>query len=311
MQLNPSASGSAQDTSSTATEGTRVPKIKSILAATDLSARSDRALARAINLASQLEANLTVVHVIDNDLPARIHKQLLSTAQTEIDDCLTRLNVPKGLEVNTHVLSGTSEQDILGTADAAQADVIVMGLHRNESGARPLTGTTLERVIRTGNRPVLVVKDPVEAPYASTLVATDFSIHARLGLRFADALAPTSSLHLIHAFHVPFIGLHPGESIRDDVKAAHEAELKQFADEEMAHLVYGTLSSNSARPAPAMKAVAGDVRGVIHGEIERLNPDLLVLGTHSRTGIAHMVLGSVAVDFLNRPPCDVLAVKAW
>jgi hypothetical protein len=45
---------------------------------------------------------------------------------------------------------------------------------------------------------------------------------------------------------------------------------------------------------------------VLYEEIERAAPDLLVLGTHGRTGIAHAMLGGVAETFLSKPPCDVL-----
>ena len=55
----------------------------------------------------------------------------------------------------------------------------------------------------------------------------------------------------------------------------------------------------------------GSAREVIHRQINQLKPDLLVVGTHGRTSIAHALLGSVAEDLLSQPPCDVLAVKAW
>ena len=52
------------------------------------------------------------------------------------------------------------------------------------------------------------------------------------------------------------------------------------------------------------------MRQVIDQEFARINPDLLVIGTHGRTGITHAFLGSVAEDLLCHPPADVLAVKA-
>jgi len=55
----------------------------------------------------------------------------------------------------------------------------------------------------------------------------------------------------------------------------------------------------------------GTVREVLYQQIGRRNPDLLVIGTHGRTGVAHAFLGSVAEDLLRDLPCDVLAVKAW
>lgn len=55
----------------------------------------------------------------------------------------------------------------------------------------------------------------------------------------------------------------------------------------------------------------GDVRQVLCEEADRPTADLLVVGTHGRTGVSHELLGSVAEDILRSPPCDVLAVKAW
>jgi nucleotide-binding universal stress UspA family protein len=55
----------------------------------------------------------------------------------------------------------------------------------------------------------------------------------------------------------------------------------------------------------------GAVGEVLREQIATLKPDLLVVGTHGRTGVAGAVLGSVATGLLSDPPCDVLAVKAW
>jgi nucleotide-binding universal stress UspA family protein len=49
----------------------------------------------------------------------------------------------------------------------------------------------------------------------------------------------------------------------------------------------------------------GWAREVIRRELERLRPDLLVVGTHGRTGVSHALLGSVAEHLLSNPPCDV------
>lgn len=72
------------------------------------------------------------------------------------------------------------------------------------------------------------------------------------------------------------------------------------------------LDSLPSSPADLNRVMLeGTVRKVISQEIQRLRPELLVLGTHGRTGVAHAFLGSVAEDLLSDAPCDVLAVKAW
>ncbi len=55
----------------------------------------------------------------------------------------------------------------------------------------------------------------------------------------------------------------------------------------------------------------GAVLEVIESEVHSRKPDLLVLGTHGRTGAALTLLGSVALALLEYPPCDVLVAQAW
>lgn len=55
----------------------------------------------------------------------------------------------------------------------------------------------------------------------------------------------------------------------------------------------------------------GMVREVLRDQVADFKPDLIAIGTHGRTGIAHAMLGSVAEDLLADAPADVLAVKAW
>jgi len=55
----------------------------------------------------------------------------------------------------------------------------------------------------------------------------------------------------------------------------------------------------------------GMVQEVIHRQVSRLKPGLIVIGTHARTAVAQAFLGSVAEDQLSKPPCDVLGVKDW
>lgn len=53
------------------------------------------------------------------------------------------------------------------------------------------------------------------------------------------------------------------------------------------------------------------VRQALAAEIERIQPDLVVIGTHGRTGIGSALLGSVTTHLLQDPPIDVLAMRAW
>ena len=287
-------------------------KIQSLLMATDLSSRSTNALARSLELATAHQARLTVLHVLDEDLPAATQARVADAAREEIEDRIAKIGRPATVDIAVDVVPGRDYQDILRAAETKDADLIVTGVHRNESGVRAITGTTMERVIRKGARPVLVVADEVKAAYQKLIVAVDFSVYSRIAIRNAVALAPNAEFYFVHAFIVPFAGFQASREVRQEIREGHEKELAAMIEEEMKALIAASLDAPKdleKRLHPIVRH--GDVNSVLTEEIKSLSPDLLVLGTHGRVGIAHAVLGSVAERFLNHPPCDVMAVKAW
>jgi nucleotide-binding universal stress UspA family protein len=285
--------------------------LRRILVATDLSARSDRAVERAVTLARSHKAHLTVLHVVDEELPDAIKAQLTEAAKTEIESHLGKLDGRQGVDVSVCVLPGRDYRDILKAAEADDCNLIVLGLHRDESADRPLRGTTMERVIRHGIHPVLVAASRTEVPYRTVMIGVDFSVFSRYAMRAALAIATDAEIHVIHAYQTPFEGLLHGREIRETLAADHGDALARMIDDEMESLVH----PRWVEPAVADKihrvVRSGEVTSVLRAEVARVRPDLLVIGTHGRVGIAHAVLGSVAENLLNRPPCDVLAVKAW
>ena len=283
--------------------------IKRILVATDLSARSDRAIERAMLLARAHAAALTVAHVADEDMPIIVHEQVVTAARQQIDACLAHGR--DGLDIDVRILMGKDYRDIIMLSDAIAADLLVLGIHGHDFDDRPFSGTTMERIIRHGQRPVLVVSQRAAGPYARTLAAVDFSIVSRLAVASALGLAPTAKLHVVHAYDVPFSHFLGNETNTAHVRKSHERDLHRFIAEELARTVAAEAGATGPQQTPVMIARRGTVSAVIRDECKRLSPDLLVLGTHGRVGIARAMLGSVAEEFLNRPPCDVLAVKAW
>lgn len=281
-----------------------------ILFATDLSVRSDRACERAVQLAKTHGARLVIFHGFDEELPASLHEHVGKAAREEISDLLAKIPAAADITVEIDIVAGRDYLSIIEAGERADADLMVMGVHRNESGRKPFLGTTLERVIRNGRRPVLVVPNVVKGAYKSTMVGVDFSVFSRFAIRGGMALCPDSDFHMVHAFRVPFAGFQHGDRTRSEEGEAHAAELAQMIDEEMAALL--DTASDEASPAKIERINRhGDAIAVLREEVDRVRPDLLVLGTHGRVGLGHAVLGSVAEAFLNLPPCDVLVVKAW
>jgi universal stress protein E len=281
-----------------------LPALSRILVATDLSARSDRAVERAVMLAKQTHTALTILHVVDADLPNKIADRLHDDARSLIADHLATLPSADAVSPEIRVVFGKDHKDIVEIANKSAADLIVLGIHRNESGEL-FGGTTAERVIRTGTRPVLMVKVRAQAFYRRVIVGVDFSDCSRRAIEFAARLIPDGEFHLVHAFDVPFKAFLTSDDTQREFSKSHQEQMDQFVGEEFSAL----RTALSATPARLCQVVRqGEVRQVVQEQIDRLRPDLLVLGTHGRSGIAHAVYGSVAEDFLSHPPCDVLAV---
>lgn len=280
--------------------------MKKLLVATDLSARSDRALQRAMMLAEEHNADLEIVHVVDETLPELMSERQEAEANAAIEAQLAALPRAKAKHLALRVVKGQDCLDILRLAEEADADLIILGIHRHAT-REMFRGTTAERVVRIGFTPVLVVKEPVVGPYRRILVPADLSVHSREATALACRLAPKGAIYLVHATHAPFKAFLGRHTVRDIV--LHEQE--KFAS--MLNTDIEELRRQLGDAAPRFETVVkeGEVRQVIRQEVGRIKPDLLAIGTHGRTGFGYAVLGSVTEDLLADAPVDVLAVKAW
>lgn len=142
------------------------------------------------------------------------------------------------------------------------------------------------------------------------LVPTDFSDGASLAVRAAKGLAKqfNARLTLVHV-HDPealrppaTIGYSPSkqQSLEDEVRAHLEQSLEDLARAELADLP--DHQTQIVEDASAARAICDTA--------EALSADLIVLSTHGRTGLQHLLIGSVAEKVVRHAPCPVLTVRA-
>ncbi len=282
--------------------------MKTILVASDLSARSDRALARAVLLADQHEAKLVVVHVVDEDLPAASANRQVEDAERLLHAALAELPEAAGLVSEVRVVVGEHYQAILAEGETAGADLVIVGQHRKDILLDLFRGSTGERIIRFGNRPVLVVKSPVSHRYVSVIAAVDFSPPSRQAIEVAVKLAPDADVKLVHAFDIPFRGLLFGGASLEQLAKKHQQQFQEMVEAQTREFL-GTLST----PVALRQVIAreGGPEETVLAVVAETRSDLLVVGTHGRSGLGRVLLGSVAEAMLARAPCDVLAVRGW
>jgi nucleotide-binding universal stress UspA family protein len=139
----------------------------------DTSAGVDQAIEHAIDAAQRYEATLHLLFVVDTDTYSSytgdeyVHEfegledALEQAGEDAIESTRTRAT-EAGVETVTVVRHGVPHEEILRYADDADIGLLVIGSKHRSSEYRRLLGSVAERVVRMGERPVTVVKTPVE-----------------------------------------------------------------------------------------------------------------------------------------------------
>ncbi|MEZ5293317.1 MAG: universal stress protein [Vicinamibacterales bacterium] len=139
------------------------------------------------------------------------------------------------------------------------------------------------------------------------LVPTDFSDCSALALRYARALAERFSarLHLLHAVPSPFDQPWAAEIYAVSQEQFTEAARKDSDGRLTALLTEAERTQFDVKVATEI----GQPATTIVDYAVRESIDLIVMGTHGRGAVAHLLIGSVAENVVRRAPCPVLTVR--
>lgn len=296
--------------------------VRSVLLATDFSACAARAHGYAVMLAGRFRARLDVVHVLefypglDPEFP--VNSLYLEQLRKETDARLQELVAQaqgQGLRANGLHVTGIPSQQISDVAMKFESDLIVMGTHGLTGLEHILLGSTAERVIKGAPCPVMTVRGPLGqgrvkaasvdgATIAHLLLALDFSDCAMEAYEYAVMVAKhvgcrVTLLHVLEpiAFALDFTLLHATEGHRRREQA--QGRLAELA---------GLLSAEGVRTDTCLRGGL-PVDGILEVSGER-GCDLIVMGTHGRRGMSHVVSGSIAEAVLRRAECPVMTVKS-
>jgi nucleotide-binding universal stress UspA family protein len=287
-----------------------------IIAGCDLSLPSDHALERAIGIAQRHGAKVVLVHAqasdapvaeVDNAMLAQLGEVSAAVRAEEAVRLSEKLAEIQALGLPASVVSriGPPDEVLAAAAHDERAELIVIGTHGHTGVARFLLGSVANATVRRAPCDVLIVRgEPVRAPFARPLVATDFSPAAAKALGNAMHVAAAGSrLAVVHAWQLPagswgatLLGQarFPWSTVRDAVLASARTQADKLVAE------HG--------PGFEVELVQGPPAQVITETAERGGHDLIVVGAHGNRGFRRLLLGSVAESTVRHAHCSVLVV---
>jgi nucleotide-binding universal stress UspA family protein len=299
--------------------------IRRILVPVDASAYSEAALPLALAFADKTGAEIRLAMVNE---PADLspgfwaeaflanHAAYLESVENAVRQ---RLAVDRG--VSSALLEGSVASSILGEAEAADADLIVMGTHGRGGVARMWLGSIADAVVRQSHVPVALVRAEegedgkaeasIDAPVDidHILVPLDGSPFGEAaiepGLELASAFS--ARLTFLCTIAAPVIG----SSYLPDAAELNRSYVER-AEEDARVYLSGLREQHSASGVPVEAEVVTGVRPApgILGYVAGKGVDLVVMASHARHGLPRMVMGSVADKVIRGSGTPVLVIRA-
>jgi nucleotide-binding universal stress UspA family protein len=284
------------------------PLFRRLLVGTDFSAGAAGALTRIPFLPLAPRAEISLLHVMPGWINPALHGREVRKAEDRLHRAAARL--VRGLEaaghdgvrVGTMLTQGEPHTEILRRS--ARADLVVVGRHGRRSFRDLLDGSTAERVVRHAVVPTLVVGGPARSAYRRPVAAVERDSVSRVTLELAARLLEPGRrvLEVVHAYHPA----HEAMLARAGTPAGRAAYRRECRTE-ACRAIAGLIRTTSAAPAVrGIRLRRADPRLAIVGTARARRADLIVVGTHGRTGLAHALMGSVAEAVIRHAACDVL-----
>ncbi|WP_246282673.1 universal stress protein [Natronomonas halophila] len=270
-------------------------------------------------LAEFPEADVTVLHVIgvvdtagEAERASGHRREQLERARADAEDLFEEVDrraAEAGVEVATETAFGPPSRTIPNRAE--EFDRVVMGEH-GQSGARQiLLGSVAETVVSRSPVPVTVVRGDSEEPDRRMIVPVDGSPLSREALDYACSEHDPETvtiLHVIDPSEPAYSALEAIDVRQEPLHGSEEwYERAETAADELVADVRGEVSAGDVDIGTAVET--GDPSQVIADRAAAGGFDHVVMGSHGRTGLDRLLLGSVAETVVHRSPVTVTVVR--
>jgi len=309
-------------------------RFSNILLIADAGTDQSAALKRAVALAKNNQAALTLVDVVDS-VPDELQMAITVVTPQELCDIavaekreqlqeIIKTFADEEIAVEAKVLVGKPFIEIIRQVLESGYDLVIKCAEGAASLTDMLFGSTDMHLMRKCPCPVWIIKSTEHQQYRRILAAVDQdpedAVKDALNRQILEmstslALAEFSEMHIVHAWRLfgesYFRSLRTGISDAEvDAMLAEEASERRRWLENLVN-TYGTRADKDAVDYvdPQLHVIEGDARHIVPTIARELDVDLVVMGTVARTGIAGFFMGNTAESILTQLDCSVLTVK--
>jgi len=316
---------------------TEMKRFKNILCVIDPDKTPSTALERAVTLAENNQAKLTLVAVTERvtsvNIAAESGAMTVEPQQALVDRVtqgLETLAAPyrERLAVQVGVLIGTSFLEIIREVLRGQHDLVIK-IPEQQSWLARLLGSDDMHLLRKCPCPVWLIRPDEPSNYQRILAAVDVddahpaaeleTRHAlnrqTLEMALSLALSDFAELHVVHVWDAIGEGAMRGAFMskpEEEIVAYVEQVRRHYADrlDALMREVTDRVGVDAMKYLnPRVHLVKGFARRDIPVLAEQIKAELIVMGTVARTGIPGFVMGNTAETILNQIDCSVLAIK--
>ncbi len=288
-----------------------------VLVATDLSDSADDALRQAAGTL-EVAGAVAICHVVPHLqtvaplFPQRAQEMTADTdamleparaaVQAHVRECMGLKERPFEVFIDR----GTPHVEIARRAELWHADLVLVGSRGLSGLRRVLLGSVAELVARYASCPVLVARPSGAGPVVAATDLSDPSLPA-IVRGAEEAKRRNVALRVLHVVDLgPQLAWAPGAPFGaapiamqpDDI-----ASIQSGAEERL------RAAMTRAGVLGEARVLLGDPTGAIVGNLEVEQAQLVVVGTHGRTGLSRLAIGSVAEKVIRAAPCSVLVVR--
>ncbi len=288
-----------------------IKPIRRILVGTGLTGESVGAVLLARWLSEQLVAELHAVHVISPISPAAeqaipgLAAKHVAQAEEELEKFASSQDI-RGF-AQLHVVKGQPDVEIIRLGIRLDTDLLVIGRYGRGGLKRGILGAVADRVVRKNPTSVLVVQPEFRGPIQKIGVASacedNLNLELERGLDLGRRFG-LASIPMIQAYEVP-AGYHMVSTYEQ--ASAKLAEVHARIAGEQVRRASAALASP---PKVEIQTRLGRPIEVLPKFAEESQLDLLVIGTHSRTHPAELILDNLSESIVKRANVNIWAEKS-